>query len=293
MKIVLTIFSLLLSLEIFGFHIDSESIVDSRGNRIEKKVYDKIVVIDPAVVEGFYLIGGEDRIAAIGQLANSEIWPKEKTAKLPTVGNMLKPSVEQVISFTPDLVILNQVSSSFEDSLKERGIKVLINEGKNFQEILDNLDVYGIVTGRESAAAEVKKNYLERLNRIEREIAVKPIEQRGVFLFTTSPMMAFSQDSLPGEIFKVLGIENLSKSLYGKRAILSPEFLIKSDPQIIVGSMGVQSPDDILRMVPIVKETSAGKNRNIKVVSSEKVLRATPRVIDALEELYLEIANGK
>lgn len=293
MKVVLMIFSLLLSLEIFGFQIDSESIVDSRGNRIEKKVYDRIVVIDPAVVEGFYLIGGEEKIAAIGQLANSEIWPQEKTSKLHTIGNMLKPSIEKVISFTPDLVILNQVSSSFQDSLKERGIKVLINEGKNFQEILNNLDVYGIVTGREATASDVKKKYMEKLQRIERKVAAKPIEKRGVFLFTTSPMMAFSQDSLPGEIFQVLGIENLSSSLYGKRAILSPEFLIKSDPEIIVASMGVQSPDDILRAVPIARETSAGKNRNIKIVSSEKVLRATPRVIDALEELYLEISNGK
>ncbi|MGL5760345.1 MAG: ABC transporter substrate-binding protein, partial [Cetobacterium sp.] len=108
-----------------------------------------------------------------------------------------------------------------------------------------------------------------------------------------SPRMVFSPNSLPGQIFDTLGIENIAKGLPGGRPILSPEFLLAENPDILVGSMAIKNKNDILNSNPVVKQTKAGQKGNIMIIESDKILRGTPRVIDALEELYKELSNVK
>ncbi|MGL5100171.1 MAG: ABC transporter substrate-binding protein, partial [Fusobacteriaceae bacterium] len=129
--------------------------------------------------------------------------------------------------------------------------------------------------------------------KLKEKISEKPLDIKGAFLYSTSPMMVFSSNSLPGEIFATLGIKNIADGLPGGRPILSPEFLISQNPDLLVGSMGISSPQDILNSNPFVKDTKAGKKGNIHILDSRKILRATPRIIDALEDLYGELSNAK
>ncbi|MGL5089083.1 MAG: ABC transporter substrate-binding protein [Cetobacterium sp.] len=292
-KIAMFLFAILISNLTFALKIEKGFIIDSKGNKVEKKEYKNILILDPAVVESFYLIGGEENIVAIADTAKNPIWPKEKTNLLPKAGTIMKPSIEQVLSFTPDLVILNSMSESFSESLKARKLNFVINEANSFEEILKNLEVYGVITGKQSNSEKLITTYKNRLEKINTDIKNKPLNIKGAFLFSTSPMMVFTENSLPGEIFKTLGIENIAKNLPGGRPILSPEFLLTQNPDILVGSMAIKNKNDILNSNPIVKKTKAGKKENIMIVESDKILRGTPRVIDALEELYKELSNVK
>lgn len=285
--------SLLLSFSSFSLEIVGDKIADGRGNLILKKQYSKIIVIDPAVVEGIFLIGGEDSIVAIGDTARTPIWPEEKTKNLPKAGTMLKPSLEHVLSFEPDLVIINEVSSAFGESLKSKNIKFLVNESKSFKEILENLKIYGILTAKESEAENLADHYEKKILEIREKTSKNPLNIKGAFLYSTSPMMVFSSKSLPGEIFATLGVENIADGLPGGRPILSPEFLISQNPDFLVGSMGITSTKDIVNSNPFIKNIKAGKNQNIFILDSRKILRATPRIIDALEDLYGELSNVK
>ncbi|MGL4998431.1 MAG: ABC transporter substrate-binding protein [Cetobacterium sp.] len=292
-KIAMFLFTILISNLTFALKIEKGFIVDSKGNKVEKKEYKKILILDPAAVESFYLIGGEENIVAIADTAKNPIWPKEKTKFLPKVGTIMKPSIEQVLSFTPDLVILNSMSESFSESLKARKFNFVINEANSFEEILKNLEIYGVITGKQSNSEKLITIYKNKLEKINSDIKNKPLNIKGAFLFSTSPMMVFTENSLPGEIFKTLGIENIAKDLPGGRPILSPEFLLTQNPDILVGSMAIKNKNDILNSNPIVKKTKAGKKENIMIIESDKILRGTPRVIDALEELYKELSNVK
>ena len=57
--------------------------------------------------------------------------------------------------------------------------------------------------------------------------------------------------------------------------------------------MAIKNKNDILNSNPVVKQTKAGQKGNIMIIESDKILRGTPRVIDALEELYQELSNVK
>lgn len=293
MKRVMLIFTILMSNLVYALKIENGFIIDSRGNKVEEKEYKKVLILDPAAVESFYLIGGEKNIVAIADTARNPIWPQEKTKTLPKAGTIMKPSIEQVLIYSPDLVILNSMSENFGESLKARKLNFIINEANSFEQILNNLEIYGIVTGQKENADKLVDNYNLKLKTIKEKIAEKPLNIKGGFLFSTSPMMVFSSNSLPGQIFDTLGIENIAKGLPGGRPILSPEFLLAENPDILVGSMAIKNKNDILNSNPVVKQTKAGQKENIMIIESDKILRGTPRVIDALEELYQELSNVK
>ena len=294
MKRVITLFfTILISNLVYALKIENDFIIDSRGNKIAKKEYKKVLILDPAAVEAFYLIGGENNIVAIADTAKNPIWPQEKTKDLPKAGTIMKPSVEQVLMYSPDLVILNTMSESFGESLKARKLNFIINEANSFEQILNNLEIYGVITGKEENTDKLIDSYNQKLKMIKEKIAEKPLNIKGGFLFSTSPMMVFSPNSLPGQIFDTLGIENIAKGLPGGRPILSPEFLLAENPDILVGSMAIKNKNDILNSNPVVKQTKAGQKGNIMIIESDKILRGTPRVIDALEELYKELSNVK
>lgn len=281
------------SISLSALTIQEDSIVDERGNKIKNKHYDRIVVLDPAVVESLYFIQGEGSIVAIADTAKTPIWPQEKTKSLPKAGNIMKPSIEKVMSFNPDLVILNAMSEGFGESLRNHKINYIVNEGKKIDDILTNLEVFGAIAGKEDNAKIVAKEYREKLSTIKQTISKNPLNLKGGFLFSTSPMMIFSQKSLPGEIFEILGIENISKGLPGSRPIVSSEYLLRENPDILVCSMSIESKEDIIRNNPIIERIKAGQKGNIFIIESDKILRATPRIIDALEELYKELKNVK
>lgn len=292
-RVITLIFTILISNLVYALKIENDFIIDSRGNKIAKKEYKKVLILDPAAVEAFYLIGGENNIVAIADTAKNPIWPQEKTKDLPKAGTIMKSSVEQVLMYSPDLVILNTMSESFGESLKARKLNFIINEANSFEQILNNLEIYGVITGKEENTDRLIDSYNLKLKMIKEKIAEKPLKIKGGFLFSTSPMMVFSPNSLPGQIFDTLGIENIAKGLPGGRPILSPEFLLAENPDILVGSMAIKNKNDILNSNPVVKQTKAGQKGNIMIIESDKILRGTPRVIDALEELYKELSNVK
>lgn len=286
-KILVALISLLVFKMGFALNVKDGKIYDDYGNSVEYKEYSRIILLDPAVVENFYMLGAEDKIVAIASTSRTPIWPEEKTSKLPTVGSVVKPSLEKVIISNADLVILNPMITGFGDSLKSKKVNFLINQSNNFDEILGDFKIYGAIAGKEDKAQEIYANYVEKLERIKSEKLKNKRELKGLFVFSASPMMAFSEDALPGQIFKTLGVENISAGLKGSRPIISSEYLVTKNPDFIVGAMSIQNKDDILRSNPVVANTTAGKNGNIYVLDSHKILRATPRIIDELSNLDL------
>ena len=260
---------------------------------VENKKYNKIVVLDPAVVETIYMLGGESSIAAIADTAMSPVWPFDKTKALPKVGAVNKPSFEQIISFEPDLVVVGAMSTSVIPNLEAKGISYIEPDGTTFENILDNIKRYGIYTGQEAKAEELYNHYVTKLEDVKKEISEKPLNRKGAILYSTSPLMAFNSKSLPGQIFNTLGIKNIADNLPGGKPILSTEYIITQNPDLILGAMSIKSKDDILNSTPIMKDTAAAKRGDIFILDSSKMLRPTPRVIDALVDLYQELKVEK
>ncbi len=293
-KLVLFICMLILGISSFSLEIKDNKLYGEKGYNIELKEYKRVVAIDPAVVETMYLLGAEDKIVGIAGTSRSKIWPYEKTSKLNSVGNTSKPNVEKIISLEPDLVIVNGMSLGLVEVLKTKNIPVLINDTtKNFDSILESIKIYGEIFGKKLEAEKLYSETYKKMEDLKNAKNSKKGSLRGVILYSVSPMMGFDANSLPGQILDIIGIENITYGLKGSRPIISPEYLLAKNPNIIIGGMGINSVEDIVNANPFVKETDAVKNNNVFIVDSSKILRGSPRIFDEIEKLYEEIKNVK
>ena len=256
----------------------------------ETAVYKKIVVLDPAVVEMLYLLNAEDRIAAVAHSQTTGIWPEDKTKDLPDVGTLAKPSLEKIISFSPDLVVLSIHSTGLAKDLEAHGIKTVSFPANSFDDIFNNFLEVGKLIGKENEAQKITTKKKEKLEEIKKS---EPLNKKGAFIYSASPMMAFGENSLPGEVLKIYGVENLTDKVKGERPILTPEYVIEENPDFLLVGLGVSSEDEIVTANPQLKDTNAVKNKNIIKVNSQALLRGSPRIVDETMNLYEEIKNLK
>ncbi|MFK4785234.1 ABC transporter substrate-binding protein [Fusobacterium sp. MFO224] len=286
-KINLFIMSCLVSIFSYSLEIKDNKIYDSRNNGIEVKNYKRIVITDPAIVETFYMLNAEDKIVGIATSQRSKVWPAEKTSKLNSVGNIAKPSFEKIIELQPDLVIINKMSSGISAPLEKMGIPVLLNDvSESIENILKSIKIYGKLLGKEKEASLLYDDSLSKLKTIKK---IRGSKIKGVVLYSASPMMAFNGKSLPGQVLELIGVENIAKDLSGSRPIISSEYLLEENPDILMGAMSFKSKKQILTSNPIILKTKSGINGNIFIVDSSKILRGSPRIFDTINYLYKEV----
>ena len=290
-KFLLFIIFLISAVNIYSIKIENNMAVDSFGNSVPLKEYNKIIAADPSAVEIFYLIGGEDKISAVAKTKINKIYPEEKTKLLESVGSITRPSIEKIISLNPDLVILNPMGAvKTAELLKKYNIPYFIDRSVTFDEIFLKTKIYGIFTGQEKNAEKLIEDKKNKLDKIKNEIEDKNL--KGVILYSSSPMISFSKETIPSEIMEILKIKNIADSFpHGKKGIISPDVMLTENPDIIIGTMKIHSAEDIVKTNEFLKYSKAYKNNNIYVFESEKILRATPRIADGIEEIYEVIKN--
>ena len=290
-KFLLFIIFLISAVNIYSIKIENNMAVDSFGNSVSLKEYNKIIAADPSAVEIFYLIGGEDKISAVAKTKINKIYPEEKTKLLESVGSITRPSIEKIISLNPDLVILNPMGAvKTAELLKKYNIPYFIDRSVTFDEIFLKTKIYGIFTGQEKNAEKLIEDKKNKLDKIKNEIEDKNL--KGVILYSSSPLISFSKETIPSEIMEILKIKNIADSFpHGKKGIISPDVMLTENPDIIIGTMKIHSAEDIVKTNEFLKYSKAYKNNNIYVFESEKILRATPRIADGIEEIYEVVKN--
>ena len=251
------------------------------GKKGENKQYNRIVVLDPATVEMIYMLGAEDKIVGVANLERSKVWPEEKVAKLESVGTFIKPSLERIITLKPDLVITSALTDdNLNNGLKSNNIESKRIQANSIEEIFTNFLEVAKMLGKENEANKIiaeKKAKLEEIKKIATG------NKKGLFVMSASPLMVFGNDNLPNDIMKLLNIKNIAENQKGRNPIVTPEFIIKENPDIIITLL--PNPSQIVATNPQLKNVNAIKNSKFIVVNSSQILRGSPRTIDQIEEI--------
>ena len=292
-KIITFICFILFTVSSFAIKVENNQIIDDYGNKIEAKEYKKIIVTDPGVIEILFKIGGEKSIVAIGKTSRSKIYPYDKVDKLVSIGNISNLNLEKVVEYKPDLIIVTSMMLRNIEAVKKMGYNVIVSNASSLDGILDLISVTGIVSGKKVEAEKLRKECLVKLEKIEKENSKKTSKLKGAILFSTSPMTAFSEKSLPGDILKYLGVINIASNVPGERPILSPEYILKENPDFLAGAMSLDSPQQIIEASNVIAKTKAGKNKNIFILDSSLMLRSSYRIFDEMEVLKSKLDKIK
>ena len=254
---------------------------DENAKKGENKKYNRIVVLDPATVEMIYMLGSEDKIVGVANLERSKVWPEEKVAKLESVGTFMKPSLERIITLKPDLVITSALTDdNLNNGLKSNNIESKRIQANSIEEIFTNFLEVAKMLGKES---EANKIIAEKKAKLEEIKKMATGNKKGLFVMSASPLMVFGNDNLPNDIMKLLNIKNIAENQKGRNPIVTPEFIMKENPDIIITLL--PNPSQIVATNPQLKNVNAIKNSKFIVVNSSQILRGSPRTIDQIEEI--------
>ena len=254
---------------------------DENAKKGENKKYNRIVVLDPATVEMIYMLGAEDKIVGVANLERSKVWPEEKVAKLESVGTFIKPSLEKIIALKPDLVITSALTDdNLNNGLKSNNIEAKRIQANSIEEIFTNFMEVAKMLGKEN---EANKIIAEKKAKLEEIKKMATGNKKGLFVMSASPLMVFGNDNLPNDIMKLLNIKNIAENQKGRNPIVTPEFIIKENPDMIITLL--PNPSQIVATNPQLKNVNAIKNSKFIVVNSSQILRGSPRTIDQIEEI--------
>ena len=260
----------------------SKANAETKVNEKSEKKYDRIVVLDPAVVEMVYLLGGEDKLVGIAKLERSKIWPEEKTEKVESVGTFINPSLEKIIALKPDLVIESFHSSdAIDKSLSSNNIEIIKIQANSIEDIFKNFQKVAKILGKEK---EAEKIIAEKRQKIEEIKKIDTTEKKGLFILAPTPMRVFGKGTLPNDIMEMLNIKNIAAGMEGMSPTLTPEYIIKANPDIILTF--VKDPQEIIKANPQIKDISAIKNNKFVVLETGQILRGSPRMIDYIADVY-------
>lgn len=254
---------------------------DENAKKGENKKYNRIVVLDPATVEMIYMLGAEDKIVGVANLERSKVWPEEKVAKLESVGTFIKPSLERIITLKPDLAITSALTDdNLNNGLKSNNIEAKRIQANSIEEIFTNFMEVAKMLGKEN---EANKIIAEKRAKLEEIKKMATGNKKGLFVMSASPLMVFGNDNLPNDIMKLLNIKNIAENQKGRNPIVTPEFIMKENPDIIITLL--PNPAQIVATNPQLKNVNAIKNNKFIVVNSSQILRGSPRTIDQIEEI--------
>ena len=257
------------------------------GKKGENKKYNRIVVLDPATVEMIYMLGAEDKIVGVANLERSKVWPEEKVAKLESVGTFMKPSLEKIIALKPDLVITSALTDdNLNNGLKSNNIESKRIQANSIEEIFTNFLEVAKILGKENEANKIIAEKKAKLEEIKKMVASN---KKGLFVMSASPLMVFGSDNLPNDIMKLLNIKNIAENQKGRNPIVTPEFIMKENPDIIITLL--PNPSQIVAANPQLKNVNAIKKSKFIVVNSSQILRGSPRTIDQIEEIAKAVAK--
>lgn len=230
-------------------HVDSEgskayySFTDSLGNSVKlQEKPQRVVSLVGSYAQTWMLAGGEvigvtDDVISEGRFEISE--------EISIVGTVKEPNVEEVLSLSPDFVLL---SPDIENHLKIRqiledaAIPHAYFKVEYFEDYLKMLDICTDITGNKDLYEEHGLKIKEEIDGILSRIEDAGLDHKPTVLFVrafSSGAKAKKDDNLTCKMLEDLGTVNIASKYPSLLEELSIEEIIQEDPDyIFVTTMG-------------------------------------------------------
>jgi iron complex transport system substrate-binding protein len=243
----------------------------------------RIVSLVPSVTELVFALGADDRLVGVTDYCD---FPPEARRK-PSVGGMVAPSLETLVTLRPDLVVATDSGNRHETfgQLHRLGIPVFLVRANRFGEVLEVASRIGQLTGRQSAVATLTAQLRARVDAVARAVGPRP-RPRVLYVLWPEPLIVPGRDAIVTELIQLAGGTSITAGEPSDYPRFSIEAAVVRAPEVIVlarhgTGTGPLARDkwDALTELPAVK---AGR---VYAVDGNLLHRYGPRVVDGLEHL--------
>ncbi len=243
--------------------------VDDYGAPIDaSRPAQRIVSLNPTTTEILFALGAGGQV--VGR-SRWDQWPAEARS-IPALGDAIRPSVEQVLSARPDLVVLyasgdNRAAAA---SLVAAGVRVVALRVDRIADFQRCVRVMGELSGHADAARLATDSVSRSLETVR--TAMQGARRVSVFLHVwDNPLMAIGGGSFMSELVDIAGGRNVYADLAEPSPQVSFEDLVRRDPDAILAG-----PLEVARLTHDARWAALRAVREGRVLAYDTSLVARP-----------------
>jgi iron complex transport system substrate-binding protein len=263
------------------------TVVDDAGRSVTLDGPPKrIMTLTPGNTEILFALGAEDRIVAVDRWSDFPPAAKAKPRVAP-----FNPSLEQIVRFSPDLILSTYGSAEPLLPLERQGIRVVIFAPRTIEDIYRNILVIGRIVDAEARAEDLVRVMRERVATIVAKVRDTPRPKVFIELDGSDPSRPFTagSSSFIDVLIRLAGGENAAARSHTAWPQFSLEELIRADPDLIIlgdarTSLNPQTPDLVARR-PGWNGLRAVRLGAIVAIDANTISRPGPRIVDGLDLL--------
>ncbi|MGB2581175.1 MAG: helical backbone metal receptor [Thermoplasmata archaeon] len=262
---------------------DSILLVDDYGRTIKlDSIPERIVSTAPTPTEMLFAVGAGDLVVGVDTYSD---YPAE-VANITKVGDYTL-STEVIISLQPDLIISSDlVPISQLELLEDQGIPFVILATRTLDDVLKDLRLVGILTGHVDEANELVDELEDRIEAVTSKTqAVDLVKPRAYLEYY--PYWTYGPGSFGDDLIAMAGGINIAENTSSEYPMLTSEFVIAQDPEIIVYTVGYMTTTtaDEISSRPGWDVITAVSEGDIYSMDDNLLSRYGPRIVDGLEDL--------
>lgn len=264
---------------ICGFNVaQAVQILDDRGQVVTfAQAPQRIVSLLPSLTESVCSLGQCHRLVGVDRYSN---YPAQVQA-LPKVGGGLDPSIESVAALKPDLILASGTSRAVE-RLEALGFKVLSLETKTHADVRRVLQVlHSLLNAPGAQSAEQLWRDMDAAVTAAAQSVPGAARNISVFFEVSGGQYGAGENSFIGETLARLGAKNVVPASLGPFPKLSPEFIVRSNPDVIMTSSASMSAMSVFAGWSSLKAVKAKRICVFNSEDSDVLVRPGPRLAEA------------
>jgi iron complex transport system substrate-binding protein len=256
---------------------------------------DSIVSLSPTVTEMLYAIGAGKQVKAVDSYSDYPV--SAPITKL----SAFEPNAEAIATYKPDLVIISNDIDGITAKLKALAIPVLdLPAAANVSGVYSEIRQLGAATGH---VAQARAEDARLKADIDGIVAAEPKHSPPLTYYYelgSDPYYSVTDSTFIGSVLSLLGMKSIADSATGAAAAggypeLSPEFILKSNPDFIILSDTGNNGGETAAMVyarPGWSALVAVKDKHVIALNGDIASRWGPRIVDILRTVAAATKSG-
>jgi iron complex transport system substrate-binding protein len=278
MKRLLLLLTAMLAVPCFAGRI----LTDEMGRKVVVPDHPhRVICLMPTVTDTVFALGAGDDVVGISDYTK---YPAAALTK-PSVGDLIKPSIETILSLHPDLVIGTQPKGPMEvtDQLERAGIPIFLVSPHGIAGIFHSIESVGTALNRTPQADLLVHSLQQRVDAVKARTKGLPAPR--VFMpIWYDPITTIGKNAFITEVVEAAGGRSVTDDLSSEWPQISMEVVLERAPDALLLVRGGKTTLQVLQDRPGWSSMTAIKARRAYYVD-DRINFASPVAIDALEDL--------
>ena len=241
-----------------------------------------IVSLVPSTTEILYAVGGGDDLVAGTQYDD---YPPEAKSKALIKG--LKPSLEVVTAYHPDLVLASSSNAAdLIQQLRTLHIPVFYLDPQDFAGVYHDIQLVGQIVDTVPAAQKVVAGMQQKVGMVTAKtdaVATRPRVLMEIDASDPTKIFTIGPGSFIDTLVTMAGGSNVAHDAKSAYPQLGLEALVAADPQVIIlNDAAFGATPDVVAKRPGWSSLSAVKDHHVYPIDDSLVSRPGPRLADGL-----------